>query len=71
MREFVFWLSVVGMITFGRLLVDFLEARLKKNRCLFGCARRNIIKVSNERGVCCRCGWMRRVGSDRRLNSPR
>jgi hypothetical protein len=71
MREFVFWMSVVGVISFCRLFVHFLEARLEKRSCLFGCAKRNIIKVSRERGVCCRCGWMQRVPSDRRLNSQR
>ena len=71
MREFVFWMSVVGIISFVRPLVDLLEARLEKRSCLFGCAKRNIIKVSSERGVCCRCGWMQRVRSDRALNSQR
>ena len=33
MREFVFWSSVVGIISFGRLLVDFVEVRLEKSRC--------------------------------------
>jgi hypothetical protein len=61
----------VGIICFARLLVDLLEARLEKSRCLFRCAKRNIIKVSSERGVCYRCGWMHRVASDRTLNSQR
>jgi hypothetical protein len=69
MREFVFWSSVVGIISFGRLLVDFVEVRLEKSRCLFGCAKRNIIRISSERGVCCRCGWMQRVASDRAFDS--
>jgi hypothetical protein len=38
MREFVFWMSVVGIISFVRF-VDFLEARLEKSSCLFGCAK--------------------------------
>jgi hypothetical protein len=71
MREFVFWMSVVGIICLGLLVVDFVEARLEKSRCLFGCAKRNIIKVSSERGVCCRCGWMQRVANDRTLDSQR
>ena len=71
MKAFVFWMSVVGMVCFARLLVDYLEARLEKSRCLFGCARRNIIKVSRERGVCCRCGWMHRVTSEATFNSQR
>jgi hypothetical protein len=71
MNAFVFWMLAVGIICFGRLLVDYVEARLEKSRCLFGCAKRNIIKVSSERGVCCRCGWMHRATSDRMLNSQR
>jgi hypothetical protein len=71
MNAFVFWMLAVGIICFGRMLVDHLEARLEKSRCLFGCAKRNIIKVSSERGVCCRCGWMHRATSDRMLNSQR
>ena len=51
MRELVFWMSVVGIIYSGRLFVDIVEARRKTSRCLFGCAKRNIIKVSSERGV--------------------
>ncbi len=71
MNAFVFWMAAVGIICFGRLLVDYVEARLEKSRCLFGCAKRNIIKVSSERGVCYRCGWMHKVTSGRTLNSQR
>jgi hypothetical protein len=71
MRELVFWMSVVGIICSGRLFVDIVEARRKTSRCFFGCAKRNIIKVSSERGVCCRCGWMQRIASDQTLGSQR
>jgi hypothetical protein len=71
MNAFVFWMLAVGIICFARLFANYAEARLEKSRCLFGCAKRNIIKLSSERGVCCRCGWMHRVTSDRTLNSQR
>jgi hypothetical protein len=71
MREFGFWTSVVGIICLSRLLAALVEARLEKSRCLFGCAKRNIIKVSSERGICCRCGWMQRIANDRAFDSQR
>jgi hypothetical protein len=71
MNALAFWTLAVGIICSGRLLVDYLEARLEKSRCLFGCSKRNLMKVSSERRVCCRCGWMHRVTSDRPLNSQR
>jgi hypothetical protein len=71
MNAFAFWMLAVGIICFGRLLVHYMDARLEKSRCLFGCAKRNIQKVSSERGVCCRCGWTHRITSDQTLNSRR